>query len=1174
MKNFIFNSFPKLIFISLFSGACKVKAPDIIVTGSSSEDALLFLENYQEGKRDEQRLAHWTKHLLENHAPGFDWPAYWSGITNRKLYQSLNRRELNQLLSLVKINCSEKNLIPFAELLLQIARSDREKLLFSQEIRRLNQTCGAMLPQASFTDVVGFLSQKRRELEKAAIAKAKQQDYKPDAGPSAPYVYTDELQKVLVEEWIMRRKGRNWSRILKTVDRDFWSDARWRSYQNRNLKYLKNTLEMEPAALGSFAAHSLNQDVFLMFQAEKQMQSWIDEGGYEKHFAAPYAVGWADLWKKMSAQYPSNPKNGNAASLLNLYSFSSCLEDASALYIQLAENWGFLNHARRAGNCFHSKDKLMIASEETPQAFGNLKKSLAKNPENLRLAVQIYRKEKARAALSNHQDFKRRWKALLESYFTESDWLHLMRALRADAARSAITETLNMHHYLYDGKIPFLAADIHSILQRQEFSIADIGRYGYSPADIDHPAVLQAFWNETAKAAAQAPPDYSKALFSDAFQEDKSGSCSYSYIKTLFKFFSQFGKERVLTDQFRFENCALFLEKFKREEWRRLAALARRGDYQMDSLGFFISIDALRGGDYHPEKERIFEKIWWLVYILNLHSIDEASPAAAQISAPVWRRLIGGLLSSYISKYFAADNDLLLRTVQLVRSVHGAAPAASVCSFFAKQQLSSDKAFLQTQRWLPHKKSGRQTEGREMVHNSLVLHYDPEWLISLFQDLSWEPQPGGRAPQRKKQRCHHILSEKERNQLLYALSFSLFQKIYSEEEIHKDSLPRPSVISKIWTAAERIMTLSVRINRFESNDIWNLTFKSMLEFFSQDMDDYSFYINFTHQILSQLLFLSNGDKNAALKRLKNEVWRASPPATEYHKVYRSWMEELLTTDRFGYIIPGGFLYIPLPFESASFTSTSTAAAEKSPAAFVSEKTNYGQVFELASFAGGSAARLGVFNQEKTSHGQVFEPASFASASGEESLEAFKLAKIDYGQVFMEDIQDAPLRRYEISIIGGMDLFHPFVQSYGLGGEVKYKFNALTAVGLEGALYRSQPAASLQAVGRSIGRHGVKLGYSLPKRTIYLNSHYHLFKSHLNAAGFLKARVDFPLLMGLGLMEMQSRKTYFSMKFGAGPRVQLNRWLGLQALLSFSASHVEKFEFLIYPWALLGLTLSL
>ncbi len=1434
-----------LALMALALAGCQAKSPDIIVQGSSPQDAMRFLENYQKSeKKDILRLSHYTKSLRENHAPGFDWEAYWTEIQTRKLYQSLSPKELEEIFSLKDISCREENLSAYGGLLLAAARHDSQKMLFSGELRQLDQSCGP-LPHAALKGIVGFLSQKRKDLERAKLAEERRLILKkPSAERSAAgHIYTGELQKVLALEWSRGPASRSWGDILEPLDREFWADARYISLRDGDREHLQAALQMERALKGGLSAGSLNQDVFLIFGEEGKMQALMEGAGY-RNYLTPFgrALNWENLWRDMRAAYPEDPKNGNTEALLDLHAAASCGQRAAAAYQALAEAWGrrsyataaaasckerlqrqvqdaykiedFLKMAKSAamdvfqetfqkheeaakskldlldkalngeidvagaldkdfawGNLPHSKSikraffvlwayqsekarhykkdwknllerhfsqedwlKLMAVFRETndrsslvevldmhqyiygevlfleadvraileseslsaadlskkygyPAAYlerdskvrellsesfwASLKESLSENPGALLQAVQIFEGERQRAdeaggggaasklkanwrklfsanakesdwlalmrdlragaagspqnkahvksVLDMHQYiygevlfleadvraileseslsaadlskkygypaaylerdskvrellsesfwaslkeslsenpqklmefveayeadreagalpselFRQKWSGFALRHFLVTDWLNLMAALRESSDRAGIVKVFDMHHFLYGGEVLFLADDIFAILKSEKASIKDLESYGYRPSDTNDPAALRAFWRAVQAAVREEAPFGKKILVISGGKNiypaavlAGGSACSFEGAKNIYRLFSRFGRERDLFEGFRFAGCAEFLDQFTKEEWKRLAGR---------SAGWSFS------GAQSPED---FKDAWWLARILALRSTSAAAAetAAAQISSAAWQSLMGGMLASYSHSYPASGNELFLKTLQSAQLAYGPGAGGAVCRFFSKEARGGEP-LLQSHRHQRYRKEGKKAAPADISH-SLVRHFDPYWLMEVFQDLSWEPKSGSGRRGREKANCSQILSERQRNMLLFALSFSVFSEIYREEGILNDRapLPRPDLIPKIWAGAAKILSLSTKISRFEPGDKWSVAFKSLLSL-SQDMDDYSFAVNFSHQILRQVLFLSGNDEALALSRLESGAWQ-SQPETEYHKTYRNWIRELLRDPESLAAeedSDGGFFNIPLPFELASWREPS--AKTSSPSAKTSSPS-----------AGAS------------------EPSAKSRTPSSEAAD--HQPKMDYARVFIEDIQKDGETSYEISVFGGADLLNPSAQSYFAGGGLQYRLSPLMSAGLEASVYKSEPAAASKAVEEGLRDYGLRLGYPLPKYSVYLSSRYNIFKSHLNFAGFFKGRADFPALFGLGLMGMNSKKTYLSAKIQAGPRLRLFKWLGLHFFLSLSIASAGGSEVLLYPWMSLGLNFNL
>jgi len=157
---------------------------------------------------------------------------------------------------------------------------------------------------------------------------------KTDSTENKHYIYTEELQKILVEDWSKRKKARSWSDIISGIDRAFWRDARWINYKSKNKKYLKATLEMEWREYGSII--SLEQDIILLFEQSNTMLDSIKLFGYEKYFLDSENLNWSALWQELFFLYPVKPNNENIDTLLSLY---SCQKEDIKSYIQLVEGW-------------------------------------------------------------------------------------------------------------------------------------------------------------------------------------------------------------------------------------------------------------------------------------------------------------------------------------------------------------------------------------------------------------------------------------------------------------------------------------------------------------------------------------------------------------------------------------------------------------------------------------------------------------------------------------------------------------------------------------------------------------------------------------------------------------------------------------------------------------------
>ena len=150
MKSVVYIVF---LFMFFSLNSCTVKTPDLILAGIQEEEALFFLKEYRSGKRKKKSFDSYIRQLRINHASGFQWDQYWSGIEKKKLYDNLNKSELNKLFSLNRISCKQKNWAAFSNLLLEIAKSDGERPLFSKYLTDLQSACFTWLPNPAFKAV-------------------------------------------------------------------------------------------------------------------------------------------------------------------------------------------------------------------------------------------------------------------------------------------------------------------------------------------------------------------------------------------------------------------------------------------------------------------------------------------------------------------------------------------------------------------------------------------------------------------------------------------------------------------------------------------------------------------------------------------------------------------------------------------------------------------------------------------------------------------------------------------------------------------------------------------------------------------------------------------------------------------------------------------------------------
>lgn len=600
------------VFIGFFLISCRVTAPDLVIIGVQTQEALSFLEQYQQGVKKEGEFDVYLNQLRANYSPGFEWDQYWFGIKQKKLYEKLKDKELEQLFSLNKISCEHKNWSAFSKLLLEIAESDPGKLLFSKYLTDLRRTCFTWLPNPDFKAILKFLSDKRDEEEwknigeeHKAYFKSRENDsnFEKDPEPqktTQKHIYTEELKKVLIDERRRRHTARDWNDVLEAVDRTFWADARWLSYQSKNRDDLRDLLEMEWKTY-KYIRHGLKIDVLLMFEEENKMEDIIRQARYKNYFSNEKRrdMDWEALWKSISRQYPKKPDNGNVDALLSLYEYSSC-QDKEELsnYVQVANQWeqssyiqllqdfcenlrkkqlrdfvgasGIRNltemakelyakmlgkateDAERAGEEVRKAMTEKVLEEMKSAKYRLLDESLSAPPKKIKLpnveaAMTVETRgfrtlEEAQRVLSAYKKEqydhpKEKWGALLDKHFSERDWLFVMRSLRIKKDHLSLSAILDMHYYIY-GKISFLERDIKNILIYEDISLKQISdQYGYSSKYLDAPEIQDLFWKKIKSSLEENPEALRRAVL--VYEEGKSDHRAKEWAELLEKYFSE-----------------------------------------------------------------------------------------------------------------------------------------------------------------------------------------------------------------------------------------------------------------------------------------------------------------------------------------------------------------------------------------------------------------------------------------------------------------------------------------------------------------------------------------------------------------------------------------------------------------------------------------------------------
>ena len=868
------------VFLPFSFISCTVESPDFIVKGVQVEEAILFLKKFQKGEKNKEQFKHYMHYLRTKHAPGFAWEQYWFEIREKKLYKNLESSELSQMLSLSEVSCQYSNDTSFSNLLLEIAKTDSKKLLFSQQLARLRKTCFTGLSHFAFKSIVQFLSNKRLKVEVESIQKSRKQleaqKYKKIEPIKKKYIYTKELQKVLIDEWSKNRSARVWDDILNLVDRAFWSDARWINYQNRDKGYLKKTMEMEWVKYQSVT--ELDRDIFLMFKEGNKMADTLDLFGYKHYFAISGIIDWSFLWKNFLSKYPEKPENKNIDSLLSMYSFS-CQEEDLTSYSRLVEQWSRVDYKRSAIE-FCVKTIVTDARKNTlpgkalekgkldsgplgkgenlsssPLMYDIVEISLKNNPgpkslQSLNALLSVYEKDK-------YVRTSDEWKKLI-SYFSEEDWLSLMRILRDRYDRKTIVNILDMHNQVYKGRISFLVKDILAVFISEGKSVSDMtDKYGYNVTYLNNPYFLGLFWK-----ALENTTDHTGAV--DLKIREKAKKCDYSYMTGLFRVFSRYSKKKLLFDSFNFGNCLHFIDEFRQKEWIKLVRLAE----EMDILDINDS----------SEEEVSVHFVWWLARVLSFYSFSSdlnnylLREVVSKISVLKWTAIIQVMLQSLKDSDFKGDVDLFNSTVYTVNTVYVGIANRSVCYFF-----------------------------NEKSSHLFISKYDPQFIVDLLYSLDWSQfqknnviKLRGRRANIRTGACNNIVPYRKLNTLLFVLTYSVLELVESASEKGSEE----KYISQIWHHTYKMINLFGHMGLFYQVGIKDYIERWFKYYMAVDyesekghMSDQSFYFYFSSLVLGKFrtLIHTKEDMNHLLDSFFNE----HPPVNVFDQNQRKWMKELV-----------------------------------------------------------------------------------------------------------------------------------------------------------------------------------------------------------------------------------------------------------------------------------------
>ena len=803
----------KHLAIFLYLASCSVASPDFVVQGMSLKSALHSFSDIQQKQGAKNQLAHYVEHLRDNHAPGFAWDQYWQKLKEQNLLKNMTDKELSLLFSLNNISCRAENLSAFSTLLLNIVQSDPQKVhLIRLELKRLREHCSTTLSDSSFKSFVSFLSLERAKSEKTQIQQERQKALtSTDSALSAPkhsppqtqnplstkYIYTKELQGILLEEWSLKPQKRSWSDILSVVDRDFWPDIRWINWQQDQKEHLKNTLRMEWQAYQHI--NHLEQDLLWLFQNKNQMADLLALFEYEKYLTFAGALNWPSLVQNWSTQYPKHPRNGNVPVLISLFSRSCQTRDFPPFY-QLLKQWEVSN-IPNLGFCFNKDIVPKTPSANTPATLAETKSvnqvfSSLPLLDSVVYLLSLYEREKHVRPLTE-------WENLLAN-FSKEDWLEMTRLFRKNHDRQNLTRLLDMQARIYKGHIPFLSEDIWSVMQSEDETLSDMWETGYSPSYMNHPQTLSAFWKKVRESHIQPSVE--------------SVPCSASYVQNLYRFFAESNKTDMLLKQFRFDQCAEFILEFRKKEWNRLVYLfrvqkdlsantdlkskAREGFMPNDQLVWWMArVLSLPYSLTLSIQASTEEGDEWLAKVFDLSDTNKMSAnaifvqkAVSDMSANEWKRFFRIMIDSLKTPTFETKPIMLRYMSRLLQTIYPLALKHSICGFLAQKD-----------------------------SHHLIAEYPPAFIWDLFLQVDWTQsgRPEKRRPSNKRNNnalCAGLIPPKKVNALLLVLSRGIFANLSAE------GVPVDIYIEQVKRQADHLTILINKVRAFDKK--WTYYFDS------------------------------------------------------------------------------------------------------------------------------------------------------------------------------------------------------------------------------------------------------------------------------------------------------------------------------------------------------------
>lgn len=796
-----------IFLISLFlTVACTIDPPiSFVKTGVSTTEAILFLEQLQNTKQSQELFSDHIKRLNANAAIDFDWTQYWSEVNQKNLYKKLDKTQLESILQLSQFSCDTSAWQAFASLLLKVAEVGTNYLYFKHYLTGSKQTCSTFLPNKTLKTVVSVLDKKRKEKEVQLFSEEKVDflwkqkinsiaDKKNDLTEKYPYTY--ELYKVVVDEWNVKRHGRAWGDILSVVNRGFWSDVRWMFYHAGSFASIQTALEVEKDIYHSIS--NLDQDILLIFH-DKEIKNIMDLVGYERYFKEQDLVDWKQLWRTLIDKYPDRPNNSNNTLLLSFYKYSCEKEELSA-YMDLVKSWDLIDQYRTVVE--RECEQLIRITKQITQyidtaglpADGAFPLSMAdmtdmlegtkynRSIDDLVRLLNFYDRFKIDYSISD-------WKTLLNEQFSIEHWLYFMDTLRKNYDKSIIRRVMDMHQYVYQGRIYFLSFDVFNILINESIPLSSlVTEYSYSESQLTHHDFITQFWSIVQKNASLVLGSRDQWL---NLIEYGSHFCNQVYLNKMVDFFNQNKQEQLLLNNFDFNSCPnYFMDTHFKESFVNSAVTKIRQDTSQDP-----------------------ELYWDLVRSFSLYtsnnSAEEMQNAAVfKMNAVEWEKVFDITILTLREPIYKNNSAFLKRAMDLVGKVYKRAVDSAIC---------------------------RQLLGVSGNHK-IITAYDPELVMYLFNQLNWNSSD-----------CS-TLEPDRLNLLMFIISDYLFSAVEEHIDTVDYVLSVWSQAVRVINIMEKIHDATTWLT-----DIFGTQMISDPDVTSGEMTHRAFQYYFSHLLLSYLI---------------------------------------------------------------------------------------------------------------------------------------------------------------------------------------------------------------------------------------------------------------------------------------------------------------------------------